>query len=150
MGSACIIEAPISPDHPSGVIKVEENLEMRMDDKGEDCCRDYLGASVGTSCYIRDEFKSKYTHEKMHKWREAEIVKVFKPNSIRIHFAGWKDVHDIQLDVSKAEDRARIAPLKLISSDHRSSGRELSPGQIIASLEFLLTGEGPSQSGKCT
>ena len=70
---------------------------------------------VGLHIHVLDEFISKYTTEKMHKWRLAQIVGIVNKDSIKVHFDGWSEANDIVLDLDDHSGWKRIAPLGLLS-----------------------------------
>ena len=106
---------------------------------------DYPGATKGCELLVMDQFTSKYSHERMCKWRHATIRAIFPPNSVRINFTGWKEKHDIQLDLGKEEDRRRVAPLTLLPDSQKKGGGDLSPSQLGIAMTFLKTGQVPSE-----
>ena len=49
---------------------------------------DYPGMAKGVEMLVRDQFTSKYSKERMCKWRHATIRAIFPPNGLRINFTG--------------------------------------------------------------
>ena len=94
----------------------------------------------GERILCRDVFYSKYTNEKMYRWRDAEIIKV-KDKIIEIQFIGWSNKHNIELNLDNKEDFSRIAPLGMLSSEDAASGKELSIRDRDLALSYFQNGK---------
>ena len=112
-----------------------EKLEI-----GADRCQKYKGVYKGLSLMCLDEFKSKYTQESMAKWRECNIVTIYHPNSVEIHFKGWKDKHNIILDLEKPHELSRLCPTGILRSKQIKIGLELTEEQLQSTSKFFHTG----------
>ena len=109
--------------------------------------RRFAGVKVGLSLHCLDSFQSKYTGEKLLKWRESQ-VRVFdgidKTSKICVRFTGWSAKYDRWLDLNKEEDLLRLAPLNLLSPEQIEYGEPLDDYQSGVAFAFLQTGEMPS------
>jgi hypothetical protein len=99
----------------------------------------YSGIRNGMAIICLDIFNSKYTGEKMARWRAA-IIRDFDPKTLRlqIHFEGWKDKHDIFLQLP--DDLARIAPSEILNDQEKFEGHILSESQYEATELYFKTG----------
>lgn len=106
----------------------------------------FVGIYVGCTLYCTDVFVSKYTHNKMQKWRKATIVEVSKDGFVKVHFDGWGEKHDVRLNLHN--DIHRLAPENFLSDAQLLEGYSLSEDQLMATSTYFLTGmmadEGPS------
>ena len=122
--------------------KKQKSFEEGLDklDTGTDRCDYYKGAYKGLVLMCRDVFKSKYTQESMSKWRECSIVAIYHPNSVEIHFKGWKDKHNIILDLEKPHELSRLCPTGILRSKQIKMGLELTEEQLESTSKFFSTG----------
>jgi hypothetical protein len=99
----------------------------------------YAGIKIGMAIFCLDIFNSKYTGEKMARWRAASICG-FDPKTLRlqIHFEGWKDKHDIFLQLP--DDLARLAPGEILNDHEKFEGHLLSESQYEATELYFKTG----------
>eukprot|EP00981_Chlorochromonas_danica_P003537 scaffold659_cov192-Ochromonas_danica.AAC.50 len=75
----------------------------------------------GQLLLCRDEFKSKYTGELMHKWRKASIVMIDEIFAkVLIHYEGWSDTFDVWIDL--IEELEKIAPIHILSKEECEKG----------------------------
>ena len=100
------------------------------------------GIKQDMSIMCRDMFVSKYSGEIMHRWRNATIVQLVPPSTVKIHFEGWADKYDIILDIES--EWQRLAPRSLISELQQLSGEPLDSEQSSAVYSYLNTGIIPS------
>lgn len=100
----------------------------------------YEGVKVGMLLLCRDTFVSKYTKEKMYKWRKSEIIEI-QNTKIKIHYLGWSDNFDVWLDLN--QDIGSIAPIGMLNKAECDKGKELLPHQLDAVKLFLQQGTYP-------
>jgi hypothetical protein len=99
----------------------------------------YAGIQNGMPILCLDIFHSKYTGERMARWRAATI-REFHPETLQvlIHFEGWKDKHDIIL--SFPDDIGRLAPAEILNDQEKLEGQLLNEMQYEATEIYLKTG----------
>ena len=105
--------------------KVKENL--------------YAGITIGMPILCLDIFHSKYTGERMARWRAA-MIRDFHSESLQvhIHFNGWKDKHDIFLHLP--DDLGRLAATEILNDQEKLEGQLLNEIQYHATEIYLKTG----------
>ena len=114
-----------------GISSEFDDVGVSLDSKARKLVlKHWNGVRKGTEMLVKDQFTSKYSKEKMNKWRRATVRALFQPSGIRINFTGWKDKHDIQLNLDHDEDMCRCAPISLIPEYQRKSGAALSRSQL--------------------
>lgn len=108
----------------------------------------YKGSRLGLILMCRDEFKSKYTQEILHKWRRVQIINVSgKRNEIiRVHYIGWPDTYDF--DINLDTDYRRLAPLYLLSVNVELKGFELSEEEAECTYKFFKDGRYDTSKNK--
>jgi hypothetical protein len=105
----------------------------------------FKGIEVGMAVLCRDTFTSKYTKEKMSKWRPA-FIKVYdgsdKTSKVRVHFDGWNDKFDKWLDIDawQSAEGLEVVPLGTISLRQIELGTKLTDEQNQAAYSFFCTG----------
>jgi hypothetical protein len=99
----------------------------------------YDGIRNGMAIFCLDVFHSKYTGERMARWRAATI-REFNPETLQvlIHFEGWKDKHDIILHFP--DDIGRLAPADILNDQEKLEGQLLNESQYEATQIYLKTG----------
>lgn len=99
----------------------------------------FSGIKDGMAIMCLDIFNSKYTGEKMARWRAATI-KEFNHESLQvlIHFEGWKDKHNIILQLP--DDLGRLAPAEILTDQEKLEGHFLNESQYDATEVYLKTG----------
>lgn len=99
----------------------------------------YSGIKNGMAIMCLDIFNSKYTGEKMARWRAASISEFnHETLQVLIHFEGWKDKHDIILKLP--EDLGRLAPAEILNDQEKLEGHFLNESQYDATEVYLKTG----------
>mmetsp|Transcript_25760 Transcript_25760/g.35393 ORF Transcript_25760/g.35393 Transcript_25760/m.35393 type:complete len:723 (+) Transcript_25760:67-2235(+) len=108
--------------------------------------RKFRGIFVGQRLLCKDEFFSKYTNEKMYRWRQADVANVDGDDNGKalIHFVGWAESFDQWIDVST--EWYKIAPLGLLSKAQCDKGIDLDENEIKAVKYFLLYGTDSSST----
>jgi len=106
-------------------------------------CASYPHMKVRLRFMCLDEFVSKYTTEKMCKWRPAEIAGIAPSakNSIVVHFDGWNSDNDITLNLDDYKDYIRVAPIGLLSDSQLASGTKLTQKQEKAVVAYIARHE---------
>jgi len=102
--------------------------------------RMFKGIFTGQRLLCKDEFYSKYTNEKMYRWRQAEIANVDGDDNGKalIHFVGWAESFDQWINVST--EWYKLAPIGLLSKVQCDKGMDLDENEIKAVKQFLLYG----------
>ena len=97
------------------------------------------GIFLDMGIFCLDVFDSKYTGEKMGRWRAA-CIKGYNPDTLKvhIHFEGWKDKHDLIL--SLPDDLGRLAPSEILTDQQKLDGDLLTESQYEATQIYLQTG----------
>ena len=90
----------------------------------------------GLKLYCLHQIASRSTEEAMYKWRLANIVMAYPGNIVKIHFEGWSDANDIQLNLET--DYERLAPIGLLSEAQISSGGKLTNKQKSIVALFVI------------
>lgn len=103
--------------------------------------RTFRGVSISQTLLCKDEFYSKYTNQKMYRWRQAEIVDIEGDDQGRllIHYIGWSDSFDHWVDLNS--EWFRLAPIGLLSKAECDKGLDLDEYQQKAVINFLVYGE---------
>lgn len=98
------------------------------------------GVHQGLQLLCRDEFFSKYTKEKMYKWRPAEIIDVdpLDRSQVVIHYIGWASSFDIRLDLK--EDFKNVALIDVVPPLQAEKGYPLDDVQTTITVNYLFTG----------
>jgi len=101
----------------------------------------FKGVYANQTVLCKDEFFSKYTDQKMYRWRKAEIIAIEGEDRSRvlIHYVGWADSFDQWFDLHY--EWFKLAPVGLLSKAECDKGVELSDVQQSVVTEFLLEGE---------
>lgn len=106
---------------------------------------EFNGVFKGQQLLCRDEFFSKYTNEKMYRWRQTEIVQIDSNEKSRamLHFIGWAETFDHWVDFKT--DFLKIAPIGLLPKSQCDKGELLSENQLLISAEYFKTGKFPGR-----
>lgn len=101
----------------------------------------FKGVHVGQQIMCKDEFYSKYTDEKMYRWRNAEILAIEGPDNGRIfiHFIGWAATFDQWIELNT--DWHKLAPIGLLTKIQCDKGVDLNDLESKAVINFLYNGE---------
>jgi hypothetical protein len=126
-------------------IKNNDYSVIQMTDFVESChyedTKIFKGVYVNQLILCKDEFFSKYTDQKMYRWRKAEIIAVEGEDHSRvlIHFVGWADSFDQWFDLHS--EWFKCAPVWLLNKAECDKGVDLSDSQQKVVTEFLFEGE---------
>lgn len=101
----------------------------------------FKGVFVTQSVLCKDEFFSKYTDQKMYRWRKAEIIAIEGEDhsKVLIHFIGWADSFDQWFNLHL--EWFKLAPVWLLNKAECDKGVDLSDSQQKVVTEFLFEGE---------
>ena len=126
-------------------IKNNDNSVIQMTDFVESYHQEdtkiFKGIFVNQLILCKDEFFSKYTDQKMYRWRKAEIIAIEGEDHSRvlIHFVGWADSFDQWFDLHS--EWFKLAPAGLLTKAECDKGVDLSDSQQKIVTEFLFEGE---------
>jgi len=101
----------------------------------------YIGLKVHDKILCQDHFVSKFTGETMCRWREASVARIISESIVRIHFEGWADKHDIQIDLSTEWNR--ISLQEIMTEQQILDGTALDVSQEETVFSYLMTGNLP-------
>ena len=101
------------------------------------------GVKVNEEILCLDSFTSKYTGERMQKWRESTI-KVFdgidKTSKVLVSYKGWASKYDKWIDLELDEDLRSIAPLGYMTLEQQEAGGDLDEYQYDEAVNYWKTG----------
>lgn len=136
---------PNTSSRRSSKIKNNDNSVIQITDFVESYHHEdtkiFKGIFVNQLILCRDEFFSKYTDQKMYRWRKAEIIAIEGEDHSRvlIHFVGWADSFDQWFDLHS--EWFKLAPVWLLNKAECDKGVDLSDSQQKVVTEFLFEGE---------
>lgn len=81
--------------------------------------------NVTDSIDVKDIFPHKRSKEMMYHWREATVVAVRPPSSVKVHFDGWPAKYDTWIDAQR--EPSRLAPHRTHSGPGAKSYRLTDP-----------------------
>ncbi len=101
----------------------------------------FRGIKVGLQLLCKDEFVSKYTGDKMCRWRKSEVrtVELSDNSRVMIHYVGWSENFDFWLDLHT--EWSKVAPMELLSKNQCDQGLPLNDEQERITHNYLVTGK---------
>lgn len=101
----------------------------------------FKGLKIGSLILCKDEFVSKYTGERMCRWRKSEVraIELDDRSRVLIHYCEWSDNFDFWLDLHTQFNK--LAPIDLLSKNQCDLGLALDDEQIRITFHYVLTGK---------
>ena len=101
----------------------------------------FKGLKIGSLVMCKDEFVSKYTGERMCRWRKSEVraIELDDRSRVLIHYCDWSDNFDFWVDLHT--QFTKLAPADLLSKNQCDLGLALDDEQTRITFHYVLSGK---------